>query len=110
MEYGDVMKEFNRMCWFYRSKNKCPMGCPMAGCNISQCRKFAFQCPAEFASTVMQWAAEHPVPKYPSWGEYLCNIGLIHDCTESEDVVSRLFDNVIPDCIAQKLGLKAKEG
>ena len=45
-----------------------------------------------------------------TWGEFLCNIGLIHDCTESEDVVLRLFNNVIPDDIAQKLGLQKKEG
>lgn len=41
--------------------------------------------------------------KKTTWGEFLCNIGLIHDCTESEDVVLRLFNNVIPDDIAEKL-------
>ena len=45
-----------------------------------------------------------------TWGEFLCNIGLIHDCTESEDVVLRLFNNVIPADIAQKLGIQPKEG
>ena len=45
-----------------------------------------------------------------TWGEFLCNIGLIHDCTESEDVVLRLFNNVIPADIAQKLGIEPKEG
>ena len=45
-----------------------------------------------------------------TWGEFLCDIGLIHDCTESEDVVMRLFNNVIPADIAQKLGLEPKEG
>ena len=45
-----------------------------------------------------------------TWGEFLCNIGLIHDCTESEDVVLRLFNNVIPADIAEKLGIEPKEG
>jgi hypothetical protein len=58
----------------------------------------------------MRWAAEHPEPVYPTWGEYLCNIGLIGDCTESEDVLLRLFNNVIPANLAQKLGIEPKEG
>lgn len=45
-----------------------------------------------------------------TWGEFLCDIGLIHDCTESEDVVLRLFNNVIPSDIAEKLGIEPKEG
>ena len=44
-----------------------------------------------------------------TWGEFLCNIGLIHDCTESEDVVLRLFNNAIPDEIAEKLGSEHME-
>lgn len=43
-----------------------------------------------------------------TWGEFLCNIGLIHDCTEPEEVVLRLFDNVIPADIAEKLGVPPK--
>lgn len=43
-----------------------------------------------------------------TWGEYLCNIGLIHDCTESEDVVTRLFHNIIPADVAEKLGIEPK--
>lgn len=43
-----------------------------------------------------------------TWGEFLCNIGLIHDCTESEEVVLRLFNNIIPADIAEKLGSEPK--
>ena len=112
-EYDNVIKEFKRMCWYYsrdKTQKTCPMCTSYPNCNIGQCRKIAFERPTEFEGKVMLWARANPKPKYPSWGEYLCNIGLIHDCTESEDVVSRLFDNVIPDCIAQKLGLEPKEG
>lgn len=44
-----------------------------------------------------------------TWGEFLCNIGLIHDCTESEEVVLRLFNNIIPADIAKKLGIEPKD-
>ena len=102
MEYGDVMKEFKRMCLYYTNKSKCPMGCPMSGCNISQCRKIAFQCPAEFASTVMAWAAEHPEPVYPTWYEFLGDV-----YPASWDLIA---NKRVPADIAQKLGIEPKEG
>jgi hypothetical protein len=48
-------------------------------------------------------------PTYTTWGEYLCNIGLIHDCKDGEQVAERLFNNNIPTEIAQKLELKPVE-
>ena len=59
-------------------------------------------------SAVSEWAEEHPEPQYPTWGEYLCNIGLINDCTESDDAIYRLFHNTIPADIAEKLGVEPK--
>lgn len=44
-----------------------------------------------------------------TWGEFLCDIGLIHDCTESEEVVLRLFNNIIPADITEKLGIEPKK-
>ena len=112
-EYNEVIKQFKRMCWYY-SRDKVQKSCPMCtsypNCNIGQCRKIAFEKPAHFAATVMRWAAENPERMKTTWGEYLCNIGLIHDCTESEDVVLRLFNNAIPVSIAEKLGIQPKEG
>lgn len=49
-------------------------------------------------------------PTYTTWGEYLCDIGLIHDCKDGEQVAERLFNNNIPSEIAQKLGIEPKEG
>ena len=108
-EYGNVIKEFKRMCWFYgrdKTQKSCPMCTSYPNCNIGQCRKIAFERPVEFMTCVMQWAAEHQNPVYPTWGEYLCNIGLIHDCRSGEEVVDRLFDNSITADIAQKLGIE----
>ena len=48
-------------------------------------------------------------PTYTTWGEYLCNIGLINDCEDGEQVTTRLFHNNIPAEIAQKLGLNSAE-
>lgn len=69
---------------------------------------------ADIEKTVMAWAAENPEPVYPTWSEYL------HTQVKSHTVLRGFPD---PDCvlddllhtsisadIAQKLGLKPKEG
>ena len=77
MEYQEFMKQFDRMCSHYRCNLDCPMGCPMKGVNISQCRKVAFENPAETEKTVSAWAVEHPEPIYPTWAEWLFDNGLV---------------------------------
>ena len=67
--YSEVINQFKRMCWFYsrdKTLGECPMCASYPNCNIGQCRKIAFERPKHFAATVMQWAAEHPEPKYPT--------------------------------------------
>ena len=96
-EYTEVIKQFKRMCAHENCRTA--TGCPMNGCNISQCRKFGFERPREFERRVMQWAKEHP--SYPSWEEYLCGIGF---CTYNS------LSDPIPADIAQKLGIEPKEG
>ena len=62
--FQEVMKQFDRMCWYYQRNNECPMGCPMNGVNISQCRKIAFTEPKTTEKTVMDWAADHEDNRY----------------------------------------------
>ena len=80
-------------------------------CNIGQCRKIAFERPVEFAANVMQWAAEHPEPVYPTLKEWLKSAGFVTtfsvDCGEAIHVE---WDKPIPADIAEKLGLQPKEG
>lgn len=124
-EFQDVMKQFDRMCWYYQRKRECPMGCPMNGVNISQCRKVAFEEPIVTEKTVMAWAAEHPEPKYPTWLEWLHDLGLIvqREGTFTEYGPNESFSAIkkvdiltiegyqsIPADIAQKLGIEPKEG
>lgn len=113
-EFQDVMKQFDRMCWYYQRKRKCPMACPMNGVNISQCRKVAFEEPKETEEIVMAWAAEHPVV-YPTWVEWLVDSGVFPQ--KMSTIPSVAFNTIrdslsveIPADIAQKLGIKPKEG
>ena len=74
MQLSEFMQEFNRMCWFYKRDNTCPMSCPMIGVNISQCRKVTFERPGEVERIVEAWAKDHPKP--PTWREWLGSHGI----------------------------------
>lgn len=108
-EFQDVMKQFDRMCWYYQRKRECPMGCPMNGVNISQCRKVAFEEPIVTEKTVMAWAAEHPEPVYPTWWSWLINEGVIEKGSTYKGAIDQLTMHTIPADIAQKLGIEPKE-
>lgn len=127
-EFQEIIKQFRRMCWYYQRQVKCD-GCPMAGCNISQCRKLAFDRPDDTKIIVTKWAAEHPVV-YPTWGEWLEQQGI---CFSRLTNYSRVGGVSIPQVfnyqiegktaficgdkvnepisadIAQKLGIEPKE-
>ena len=98
-EYSEVINQFKRMC--AHGNCRTATGCPMDGCNISQCRKFGFERPREFEQRVMQWAAEHPEPVYPSWYEYLTDM--------YPSTWNMIKDKPIPADIAEKLGIEPKE-
>ena len=66
--------------------------------------------------TINEWAAEHPEPVYPTWVEWLVNKGVLLDVMPVPTLtVNAWYGGVnaqkrIPADIAQKLGLKPKEG
>lgn len=67
--------------------------------------------PEEIESMVMSWAAEHPEPIYPTWGNWLAEIGLINWQNNGEGEYSVMFPTFkmckpIPAEIAQKLGIE----
>ena len=120
---GEVLVKWQRMC----DKHVCPeCGKPKLSdiCPIILERSTHFSCDdcvtemsleslAEVEEIVMRWAKDHPEPVYPTWKEYLLDIGVIPDDAVPPDYVQELIvmcvDKPIPADIAQKLGLKAKE-
>ena len=111
-EFDVVCKEFRRMCWHYQRECRCK-DCPLRGSNIGQCRKNAFASPHVFEYHVMQWAAEHPEPVYPTWGDYLTML-MLEDITHSGDTTPQtlgqwMCKNRIPADIAKKLGIQPEE-
>ena len=108
-EYVEVMNQKRRMCNSYAF---CSMGCPLNNidfCNKNSGEKTNADFP-EVERRTMAWAAEHPEPKYPTWWEYLCMIGVIPDelgdKTLGEMTVYSLMNTYIQSDTAEKLGIE----
>lgn len=71
----------------------------------------------------MQWAAEHPEPVYPTWREWQhsmfpdadvrispCEFGSMDRFKCDDKTCTECMEQKIPADIAEKLGIKPKEG
>lgn len=115
--FREVMHEVNRLCM---TISGCNQNCPLE--NNGCCGNLGAYCsdPLQvecIESVVMSWAAEHPEPVYPTWGEWFVEHGDLVDgwqnATNAAWVAKRALDvfmKPIPADIAEKLGLQPKEG
>ena len=71
-EFQEVMRQAKRMC---KAQNNCYECSANVICNVNECHK-RISCVASISDyknverIVMNWAAEHPEPRYPSWNEW----------------------------------------
>ena len=104
-EFCKVMRQFDRMCKAHAGCIDCPLAIE---CSISS----FIEKPEYIEREVMAWAAEHPEPVYPTWGEWLMQFDVMgRTC---QDMPNPYFANdkaasPIPADIAQKLGIEPKE-
>ena len=119
-DFVQTMKDWRRMCKVYTVfKHECE-GCPLE--NIAEHACGAIFEP-EFADVVNwqklegfvgKWATEHPELVYPTWGDWLAEIGLISwqnngDVVNSVMVPTFKMCKHIPADIAEKMGIKPKD-
>lgn len=105
-EFQMIAKNLERLCNTYRSLSKCGTDeCPLYCENLCYARQIVHihgDDAGGLEDAVIRWAAEHPEPVYPTWGEYLF----------SQHVVGvyamRAINTPIPADIAQKLGIEPK--
>ena len=113
-EFQYVMKQWRRFC---KSHNNCGE-CEFDGkgiCGEAHLTDIPY---ADIELRIMAWAAEHPEPVYPTWGEWLERQGVVtlyYSLRYEEDGTSYYtpMDTIrkpIPADIAQKLGIEPKEG
>ena len=123
-EFTDVMRQARRMCKTFGDGHcsECPIGdanvleCGITGTSEMDCK--------EVERRVMQWAAKHPEPVYPTWDEWQnsvfpdAEIDITPCAFGSRDRLncflekrcSTCKEQQIPADIAEKLGIKPKEG
>jgi len=127
-DFVQTMKDWKRMCNSMGQENE------YTACDKCDLRDFG--CPAIYEkegdnadwkrveNVVAKWAAEHPEPKYPTWLEWLHDLGLIvqREGTFTEYGPNEAFSAIkkvdiltikgyqsIPADLAQKLGIEPKE-
>ena len=100
VEFQKVMHEWKRMC---AATSFCEL-CPLKDekCWATYPSKMVGDLKS-IESIIMAWAAEHPEPVYPTWGEWLQRL---YDNTN----YAGIFITPIPADIAQKLGIAPKGG
>ena len=123
-EFTEVMRHARRMCEAFRDGHcsKCPVSnVRMLECGITVTSEMDCE---EVERRVMQWAAKHPERVYPTWDEWQNSMFPdaeidITPCTFGsrdrlncflEKSCSTCKEQQIPADIAEKLGIKPKEG
>lgn len=120
-EFIEVMRQAKRMCEAFDDGHcrECPVGdAKMIECGITVTSEMDCE---EVEHRVMQWAAEHPEPVYPSWNEWyrknfpdayydgkrICPriFGGGESC-DGENDCDKCRDRPIPANIAEKFGIK----
>lgn len=110
-EFTEVMRQINRLCSHYQDcvYSCCPLSndCGTIG-DYSSNAKQAMR----IEKTVMEWAAEHPEPAYPTWEQYLVDLmtaDMMANKTDNPNSVENYMRKTpIPADIAEKLGIEPK--
>ena len=122
-KFTEVMRHARRMCESF-SDGHCSE-CPIGNANALECGitvTSEMDC-EEVERRVMQWAQEHPEPVYPTWREWQnsmfpdavryilpCEFGSKDRFKCNEKRCYECIVEPIPADIAEKLGIKPKEG
>ena len=119
-EFTDVMRQARRMC---KAQEDCE-SCPLWNAEKFFCRidTACYSDDSAIESIVMQWAAEHPEPVYPTWREWQksmfpdghkhitpCIFGSRDRFKCWGKTCYVCMEQQIPADIAEKLGIKPKE-
>lgn len=121
-QFSEVMRQARRMCESF-SDGHCSE-CPIGNSDVLECGitvTSEMDC-KDVERLVMQWAAKHPEPVYPTWGEWQnsvfpdaeiditpCTFGSRDRFKCAGETCAKCMEHQIPADIAEKLGIKPKE-
>lgn len=108
-EFGEVMRQWKRMCGSMRACEKCPLEqAEIEGTEV--CVNGIMSFDYEGAEPIiMSWAAEHPEQAYPTLWDIINWLGLCVNTKDGVEVRKGMLDSPIPADIAEKLGIQPKE-
>ena len=119
-EFTDVMRQARRMC---KAQEDCE-SCPLWNTANFFCKldTTCYSDDSAIENIIMQWAAKHPEPSYPTWDEWQNSVfpdadGYITPCRFGSKVRFKCTEKTCYECreepipadIAEKLGIKPKE-
>lgn len=119
IDFSEVMRQWRRMCDTMSAKyrdNPCKY-CPLDNVVDNGCDAiFAMDIATDYneiAEIVMKWAKENPELEYPTWGDWIVEMGLAKWVDEDDPFSATLRPTFkmctkIPADIAEKLGIKPK--
>ena len=111
-EFVKVMSQFMRLCDSYKNCDDCPVDDAGFNCDCDR-QGYSKTGAEELESIIMQWAAEHPEPVYPTWADYISMLVVKDICAGKiggpDTVLTYAMKTHIPADIAEKLGLEPKE-
>ena len=97
-EFQEIMRQWRRLCEPYERCTDCPIReSPIPAHNKGD---VDFE---RLEAIVKDWTKEHPEPTYPSWGEWLSEIG-VFQCVDGEWRFAKANEPISAD-IAEKLEL-----
>ena len=109
-----TMRSWRRMCDEYNKlyTDECCMHCSLGGLKI--CGGI-WEMPENtnwklLEEKVDAWVEENPEPVYPTFMEWLIDIGVLGNMTTPSIIADKIARTHIPADIAEKLGLKPKGG
>lgn len=121
-QFIEVMRQAKRMCESFSDGHcsECPIGnANLLECGITVTSRMDYE---EVERRVMQWAAKHPEPVYPTWREWQnstfkdahisikpCEFGSRNRFKCDGETCYECKLEPIPADIAEKLGIKPKE-
>lgn len=103
-EFQDVMRQW------VRARKATASSCEENVLSVYPLETYDDALIADIERNVMQWAADHLEPVYPTWWSWLINEGVIEKGSTYTGAFDQLKTKSIPADIAEKLGLKPKEG
>ena len=122
-EFKEIMNKWNRLCEYQKKKHNgimicedCPLDiaslCPDWPVEFDSSDKDTYDI-AEIEHVVTKWDEEHPEPEYPTWAEWLEQMGVIKSIHLRSDSFKSFYSldgflKQIPENIAKAVGIKPK--